>query len=658
MVLAKKKDGSRHFCMDFRRLNDITVKHNYPMPTIDDILPTLGRAKFFSTCDSQTGYWQVKMAEKDKPKTAFICHKGLFEFPVMPFGLSCAPSIFCELMSVVLQGLDFATAYMDDVLIYSETMEDHLNHLSIVFDGLRKAGLRLKRAKCDFFKRELPYLGHVVDEYGIRPNADKAAVIRDLGAPRSVRDVRSFVGMASFYRRFIPDFSNIAEPLTKLTRKHAKFEWTDQCQMAFDVLKQKLCTPPVLAFPDPTKPYILYTDASENCIVGLLAQECPDGERPLQYLSHQLSKSQRNWPIIEKEAYAIVFALQKFRQFLYGAKFTIKCDHKPLKFLLNSEFKNAKIQRWGLMISEFDCTIEYIVGKDNAGADMLSRIPVMHDGGPDDIQAEGRVSGPYSEHSGVAEGAGAEVHDACACVINSDKVDPRERPHAEGELTDPGSDLDQEGHRSNFSRADEQRKDPELVQLIQRLTEGKATATENRTFVLLSNVLYYVPDSAPEPSLELVIPSQLRGLVLKECHDECCHMGLDKTYDRIRAKYYWRGLYKDVAEFVSQCVTCKGRNLRLELRLLQAMDEVRFPFEKVGIDMCGPYPTSRPLAAFSRALAWVSLAPPHPRAQPLRPAFILLSRTTAFVLGKGYRENWTILSLAIHNVDGGGFHLI
>ena len=464
--------------------------------------------------------------------------------------------------------------------------------------------------------------------------------------------------MASFYRRFIPDFSNIAEPLTKLTRKHAKFEWTDQCQMAFDVLKQKLCTPPVLAFPDPTKPYILYTDASENCIGGLLAQECPDGERPLQYLSHQLSKSQRNWPIIEKEAYAIVFALQKFRQFLYGAKFTIKCDHKPLKFLLNSEFKNAKIQRWGLMISEFDCTIEYIIGKDNAGADMLSRIPVMQDGGPDDIQAEGRVSGPYSEHSGVAEVAGAEVHDACACVINSDKVDPRERPHAEGEPTDPGSELDQEGHRSNFSRADEQRKDPELVQLILRLTEGKATATENRTFVLLSNVLYYVPDSAPEPSLKLVIPSQLRGLVLKECHDECCHMGLDKTYDRIRANYYWRGLYKDVAEFVSQCVTCKGRNLRLELRLLQAMDEVRFPFEKVGIDMCGPYPTSRPLAAFSRALAWVSLAPPPPRAQPLRPAFILLSRTTAFVLGKGYRENWTILSLALHNVDGGGFHLI
>ena len=202
VVLAKKKDGSKRFCVDFRHLNSITTKHNWPMPTIDDILPSLGKSKFFSMCDLRAGYWQVKMAPEDKQKTAFICHRGLFEFNVMPFGLSCAPGIFCELMSVVLEGLEsFASAYMDDVLIFSETIEDHLKHISVVFNRLCKAGLHLKRSKCDFFKKELNYLGHVISEQGIKPNPEKVAAIRDLHAPQTVRDVRSFVGMASFYRR-------------------------------------------------------------------------------------------------------------------------------------------------------------------------------------------------------------------------------------------------------------------------------------------------------------------------------------------------------------------------------------------------------------------------------------------------------------------------
>ena len=594
VVLAQKKDGSKRFCVDFRQLNRITEKHNWPMPTLDEILPTLGKSKFYSACDLRSGYWQVKMAQEDKHKTAFICHRGLFEFNVMPFGLSCAPGIFCEMMSKVLRGLEgFATAYLDDVLIYSETMEDHLKHLNIVFGRLRKAGLRLKRSKCDFFKRELQYLGHVVNERGIKPNPDKVAAIRDLDTPQTVRDVRSFVGMASFYRRYIPDFSKLVEPLTRLTRKHAQFAWSGSCQEAFDTLKQKLSSPPVLAFPDTTKPYILYTDASNSCIGAVLGQGSGEGERPIQYLSHQLSKTQQNWPIIEKEAYAIVFALQKLRQFLYGAKFTIKCDHKPLKFLLSSEIKNAKVQRWGLMISEFDCTIEYIAGKDNTRADMLSRIT---SGEPCKAQV-GEMAG---EHSGGLEQAGAEAHPAEVGVINTDKVDPRigQGTHSDCVDTDtPPSDTQAVSHDSllpnNLNNTEEQRKDPEVVQLIQRLQTGKATVTEGHAFVVLEDVLYYVPETEAEPSLKLVIPSHLRELVLKECHDKCCHMGLDKTYDRIRDRYYWRGLYKDVANYVSQCVTCKSRNLRRELRPLQEMDAVRFPFEKIGIDLCGPYPVSK-----------------------------------------------------------------
>ena len=598
VVLAKKKDGSKRFCVDFRRLNSITTKHNWPMPTIDDFLPTLGKSKYFSTCDLRSGYWQVKMAPGDKQKTAFICHKGLFEFNVMPFGLSCAPGIFCELMSVVLEGLEsFASAYMDDVLIFSETIEDHVKHISMVFDRLRKAGLRLKRSKCDFFKKELNYLGHVISEQGIRPNPDKVAAIKDLDAPQTVREVRSFVGMASFYRRYIPEFSDLVEPLTKLTKKHARFEWSGLCRSSFDVLKQKLCSPPILAFPDPTKPYILYTDASDTCIGALLSQETADGERPIQYLSHQLSKSQQNWPVIEKEAYAIVFALQKLRQYLYGAKFTIKCDHKPLKFLFNSEIKNAKVQRWGLMMSEYDCTIEYIAGKANTQADMLSRIP----GREADIHTapKGQVpSKSLSEHSCMEGQDRATVHPRRVGVINSDRIDPRALSRAESESKGQAGSESQAGDTQlpehNIPNIpEEQSRDPEVVDLVRRLEAGKATITESRTFIVLEGILYYVPDREQDPTLKLVIPAQLHNLVLKECHDNCAHMGLDKTYDRIRDRYHWRGLYKDVAKYVSKCIRCKTRNLKRELRPLQEMEEGRFPFEKIGIDMCGPYPTSK-----------------------------------------------------------------
>ena len=283
---------------------------------ISHILATLGRAKYFSTLDLKSGYWQVELDERDKERSAFSCHKGLFHWNVMPFGLTNAPGVFQELMSIVLQGQgDHALAYLDDVLVFSETREQHLEHLQKVFDSLRQHNLKLKPSKCTFFQKETKYLGFRIGQEGIQPDPDKVTAIQTVAAPKTVRQVRGFIGMCSYYRRFIPNFSSIAEPLINLTRKWAKFKWDDTCQNAFEKLKGCLADMVILAYPDPNKEYNLYTDASDYAIGACLTQKVFDPqeqkevEKPIHFLSHKLSETQTRWSTIEKEAYSIHYAL-------------------------------------------------------------------------------------------------------------------------------------------------------------------------------------------------------------------------------------------------------------------------------------------------------------------------------------------------------------
>ena len=326
--------------------------------------------------DLKSGYWQIEMEETSRPKTAFITPMGLFEFNKMPFGLATAPSIFQDLMNNTLQGMlfEFCLCYLDDIIVYSNSEEEHLKHLEAIFRRLDEAGLKLKLSKCEFFMKRLQFLGHLVSRDGIQPDFEKVRAIAKMPPPTCVKDVRAFIGMTSYYRRYMPNFSEVAVPLISLTRKNARFEWDDKCQMAFNKLKQLLTEAPVLVHPDITKPYRLYTDASDYAVGAILAQEDEDGnERVIHYLSQQLSRTQRKWPTLEKEGWAIVLALKKFRQYLLGAQVTIFTDHKPLRSLFSSEFKNARVQRWGILISEYNCTIQYREGK-KMKADFVSRI--------------------------------------------------------------------------------------------------------------------------------------------------------------------------------------------------------------------------------------------------------------------------------------------
>ena len=336
----------------------------------------LGECKYFTSLDLKSGYWQVAMNEKDKEKTAFACHRGLFEFNVMPFGLSNAPAVFQELISVVLQGCDrFATAYLDDIMIFSATLEEHMQHLKIIFGKLRQHYLRLKLKKCSFLQLETNYLGFVISEEGIKADEKKVEAIRSLPVPACAREIRSFIGMCSYYCRFLPNFSQIAEPIIMLTRKYSNFKWSDVHQKAFEFLKESLTTVPLLVYPDLNKPYVLYTDASDTCIGTCLTQECDGDEKPIYYLSHKLCRSQCKWSIVEKEAFGIHFALQKLDYYLHNAQFVIKTDHKPLKYLLESPMQIKKIQLLALNMAGYNCSIEYTAGTTNTCADLLSRHP-------------------------------------------------------------------------------------------------------------------------------------------------------------------------------------------------------------------------------------------------------------------------------------------
>ena len=376
LVLVPKPDGSIRICIDYRKLNAVTKVWSYPIPHVDTLLSKLGGATCLSTLDLKSGYHQIKMAEESRNKTAFICDDGLFEYLKMPFGLCCAPAQFQQLMEKVLEGMDdYVGCYLDDIVIFSKTPQEHVQHLQKVFDRLRKYSLKMRKSKCNFFCDTIKYLGFIVDKDGFRPDPAKVEALRNLPTPSTVKEVRSFLGMTGYFRRFCPWYSKTALPLTNLTRKNIKFAWTSDCELAFRTLIDQLSNPPILAHPQIDKPYILYTDASKNCVGAMLTQEFPEGERPIYFLSHKLSPTQSKWPAVQAETYAIYFAVQKFRPFLYGSpKITVRTDHRPLQYLFTAELVNPSIQRWAIYLSEYNIVIEHIAGRENLCGDFLSRI--------------------------------------------------------------------------------------------------------------------------------------------------------------------------------------------------------------------------------------------------------------------------------------------
>ena len=555
ILLVPKKDGETRFCVDYRKLNAVTESSAFPIPSISDIFDLCGNSAIYSTLDLKAGYHQMRVAEEDIHKTAFRCHVGQYEFTKVPFGLKTAPIFSQQEMNFILS--DFigvcVFVYIDDILVFSNNEEDHLNHLQLVFNRLRKVGLKLKPTTFSFGLPEVKLLGYVLNSEGIQTDPDKVAAIADLPTPTTIKEVRSLLGMTNYYRTSLPNYATIAEPLIQLTRKYTTFNWTSEHQRAFDELKRLLISSHVMAAPDLNRDYKLFTDACEYAVGGILVQDSSDGvEKVIQYVSHTLSTTQRKWATIEKGAYAVVYCLEKLRPYLFGATTTVYTDHKPLLSLFTNSMANTKIQRWGVLLAEYGVKIQYISGKRNIRADILSRINSTKHIPVDVVDTEEDFDPQSIKEDNIIETL-PWIHNG----LNLQEIG--------------------QAQRSEF---------PDLWIL--------ANSEEDDDYEIINGVLYsLVPPNVRAPLYpRLVLPKTFRAAVIDRTHKELGHVALWKCLERLTEVYVWKGLRKDVQQHLNKCATCLVNNPKHQRFPMGEMPIAQAPLNFVSIDITGPFVTS------------------------------------------------------------------
>lgn len=511
-VVPKKRDASKEMkwriVIDYRRLNEITIADNYPLPNISEILDQLGNSKYFSVLDLTSGFHQIPVAEEDVEKTAFSTPYGHYEFTKMPFGLKNAPACFQRLMNTVLSGLQGVKCfvYLDDIVIYGKTLHEHNQKLIEVFEQLRRSNLKLQMNKCEFLKKDVAYLGHVITEKGVKPDPQKVEALDKFKPPNNQKEIKSFLGMIGYYRKFIKDFSKKAFPLNKLLKKNSDFKWTAEQQNSFLELKEALRNVVILQYPDYNKKFIITTDASNYGLGAVLSQESNGKDLPLQFISRSLSKSEKNYSTTEKECLAIVWAVKVLRPYVYGRNFVIRSDHKPLQWLFNVKDPGSRLVRWRLKLEEYDYSIEYKKGCDNVVADELSRnINIL------------------------------------------EEIDENE-----------DTDIDVE---------------KEVNEILNNRTE----------------------EVTNETLIEEVVDGELKTKILKEYHEGLVggHCGQKATINKIKQKYNWKGLNRDVITYISKCVACQTEKIdrHPSRNPMTIVTSANHALEKIAIDLTGPYIT-------------------------------------------------------------------
>ena len=513
-VNVLKSNNTVRVCGDYSStLNKNLLVKKYPLPTFEEILGRVGNARYFSRIDLQNAFLQIPLEESSKDYTVINTLNGLYRYNYVPFGVCNSPSIFQAFISKVLCDIDKIVVYQDDILVLTATLDEHLTLLDVVLEKLMKAGLKLNRKKCEFFAKQITYLGHVFDEHGVRPNPEKVRAILDAPEPQNLTQLKSFIGICTFYSRFLANFSSYMEPLYRLLKKGVKFEWKEEQRESFNNFKKLFKNNRVLKLFAPDKPIVIETDAS-SVGIGAVLMQCTDNIwHPVTFASRTLNRSEINYSQIEKEALGVIYACEKFRQYVLGSEFVLRNDHLPLRKLFASDNNvpmhcSARLQRWALRLSQFKYKFEYIKGKDNLNSDFLSRFPLT-----DTIAEE-------------------EPYELIFMMTEVDKIITYE-------------DI-----------ADSTSKDPVLKELKQYIKSGfpnklPDTVKEFKQFKadlsILKNCIMY--------RNRVLIPSALRKKVLELFHRD--HPGIVAMKSLIRALVWYPGIDKDTSDLVSSCQVCQ-----------------------------------------------------------------------------------------------------
>lgn len=556
VVLVKKANGKDRLCIDCRKVNSVTKFDSYPLPYVSSILDNLGQTKYLSSVDLKDAFWQIPLSEAAKEKTAFVVPgRGLWQMKVVPFGMKNSAQAMQRLVDLLFADEKGIFTYLDDIIVVTETFEDHIRLLNLVCSRLVEANLTINFEKCQFFRPSLKYLGFIVDSRGLHTDPDKVQAINDYPAPKNSTEVKRFVGMASWYRRFIKDFASISAPIHDVTAGIAKgkpIKWTDEADKAFHELKVALSDSPVLATPDFSKPFTVHCDASNSGVGAVLTQGVE--EAPIAFASKKLSHEHRNYTATERECFAVLFGVEKFRPYIEGAHFTVVTDHSSLKWLFNQQNLPGRLSRWVTKLMKYSFTTVHRKGSSNLVPDALSRI----------YEYEQKVDDATASAVKISAIFNAFVWSEF-CVLECVPLESDEWYNA----------------------------------MLARFE--KSTSSDDTPFFVRNGQLYFktkpLPGQAHAFPFRKVVPESWKSRVMEEGHMEptAGHLGVSKTKSRICQRYFWPRMGHDIEKYVQSCGVCLQSKSRNGVRSQGLMGKFKFanaPFQMISMDFIGPLTSS------------------------------------------------------------------